>query len=32
MSHVEILDELFEPLAACLTPDVASKLAALRAS
>ncbi|HVC93416.1 MAG TPA: hypothetical protein VND64_06975 [Pirellulales bacterium] len=32
MSNVEIIDELFEPVAACLTPDVARKLAALRAS
>ncbi len=34
MSHqpVAVLDELFEPVSRCLTPDVARRIAGLRAS
>ena len=34
MSHQSsaVLDELFEPVSRCLTPDVARRIAALRAS
>ncbi len=32
MSHVEILEELLEPVGACLTPEVAGRLVALRAA
>ena len=32
MSPTEALEELFEPVGECLTPEVASKLVAVRAS
>ena len=32
MSPIEALEELFDPVGECLTPEVASKLVALRAS
>ena len=31
-SNTAVLDELFEPVTQCLTPDVARRIAALRAS
>jgi hypothetical protein len=31
-SNSAVLDELFEPVSRCLTPDVARRIAALRAS
>ena len=31
-SNTAVLDELFEPVSQCLTPDVARRIAALRAS